>query len=301
MPNVWFNGHLIDEDDARVSIRDFGLLHAAGVFTTMRATAAGVIRIGDHLARLRNSCDALGIPLPYADEELADAATDLLRDEKLVDARLRLTVTRGEQQTLPTQEVGLKPNVFLTATAFEPYPKALYDAGMTVLAYEDLKLNPYDLQAGHKTLNYLSRFAALREATRRGANETLLFNVHNYLQSGAISNVFVVRGGTVLTPPTNEELRDEAVRKTTPYSKSNVLPGIARLAVLEAAALDSIKVERRALSVNDVLEADEVFLTNSVMGVMPVCRVERKAIGNEKPGPITTRLAATITQESQPR
>ena len=297
MPNVWLNGNLVDEAAASVSIRDFGLLHAAGAFTTMRAAGGRVLRIDAHVARLRDTCDTLAIPLVYTDAKLKEAADTLLSDLKLSDARLRLTVTRGEQHVSPQGDPLLKPNVFLTATAFEPYSSALYETGMTVLAYDELKLNPYDVQAGHKTIDYLSRFSALREAQRRGANEALLFNVHNYLQSGAMGNVFLVKDGKLLTPPTNVELRDEAVRAATPYPRANVLPGTTRGAIFAIAQRESINVERRGLTVSDLLAADEAFLTNSIMGVMPVCRIERKAIGDDKPGALTQRLATLLAQE----
>ena len=102
----------------------------------------------------------------------------------------------------------LSPTVFLTAAELEPYPEEYYRRRLTVVLLDEQKLNPYDVQAGHKTLNYFSRLSALREANRRGAGEALWFNVHNYLQSGSISNVFVVKDGVIVTPPTAVELRD---------------------------------------------------------------------------------------------
>ncbi|HEY0008475.1 MAG TPA: aminotransferase class IV, partial [Tepidisphaeraceae bacterium] len=219
---------------------------------------------------------------------------ELLERNELTDARLRLTITRGVTQIDPLHGARIEPTTFLTAGPFEPYPQEFYIKGLTAIALDEQKLNPYDLQAGHKTLNYFSRLHALREANRRGAGEALWFNVHNFLQCGCISNVFLVKNNVLLTPPTNEDLQDEAVKAKTPYPRSNVLPGTTRAAVLELAAERQIEVQRRALTVNDLLEADEVFVTNSVMNVMPVCRIERKAIGNDKPGPITTQLSTAL-------
>jgi branched-subunit amino acid aminotransferase/4-amino-4-deoxychorismate lyase len=162
---------------------------------------------------------------------------------------------------------------------------------LTVILLDDQKLNPYDLQAGHKTLNYFSRLAALREANRRGAGEALWFNVHNYLQSGSISNVFVVKNGALFTPPTRVEMRDKDVAAATTYPKSAVLPGVTRGAALDIAKAEGISVRLQSIDVNQILDADEVFLTNSIMQVMPVCRIERKAIGNDEPGPVTKKLA----------
>jgi branched-chain amino acid aminotransferase len=292
MSSVWINGNFIDETAASISIRDTGLLHAAGVFTTMRSAAGRVFRIRDHLARIRQSCEALFIPLQFNDDVLADATNELLSRNQLSDARLRLTVTRGMATDDPVHGLRLEPTVFLTAATFEPYPAEYYQRGMTVILLDEQKLNPYDVQAGHKTLNYLSRLTALRAANQRRAGEALWFNVHNYLQSGSISNVFIVMDGKLLTPPTPREMQEPVVRDAMPYPRSNVLPGVTRGVIMEFAKEAGIDVQLAANDVNQLLSADEVFITNSIMGVMPVCRIERKVIGEDKPGQITRRLAA---------
>lgn len=291
MSSCWINGKIVDEQEATVSIRDTGLLHAAGVFTTMRAYSGKVFRLAEHMQRLRKSCQSLFIPLNYTDEQLRIAVDDLITANALGDARLRLTATRGTMMPDPLQGVRLDPNIFITAAPLEPYPAEYYRKGMTALAYDLQKLNPYDLQAGHKTLNYFSRFAALRYATGRGAGEAIWFNVHNYLQSGSISNVFIVKDGELRTPPTQAELEVDAVKKLTPYPISNVLPGITRQVVVELAQQNAIRVSFQALSIEDLLEADECFATNSVMEIMPVCRIERRALGQDKPGDLTQKLA----------
>ena len=304
MPEAWINGSFVDEAAASVSIRDSGFLHAAGAFTTMRGYGGRVFRVERHLARLRGSCEALFVPLQYKDADLVNATEELLRRNDLKDARLRMTVTRGAAEHDPLHGMRLTPTVLLTASALEPYPLEFYERGMTVMLLDEQKLNPYDMQAGHKTLNYFSRLAALREANRRGAGEALWFNVHNYLQGGSVTNVFLVKGDALVTPPTPEELRDAAVAESTPYARSNVLPGVTRGAVIELATDAGIEVRRSAVDVNQLLEADEVFLTNSAMGVMPVARIERKAIAADRPGPVTVHLAelyASLVERSAAR
>jgi branched-chain amino acid aminotransferase len=297
MSHVWLNGSFVDEAEASVSLRDTGLLHAAGVFTTMRSYGGRVFRLADHLRRLRDSCEGLFVPLPHKDEVLARAAAELLERNELAAARLRLTVTRGSATQDPLHGLRLEPTVFLTASQLEPYPEEYYQRGLTVLLLDEQKLNPYDLQAGHKTLNYFSRLSALREANRRGAGEALWFNVHNYLQSGSTSNAFVVKDGVLVTPPTAVELRDPAVAAATAYPKAAVLPGVTRGVVTELARAAGIEVRTRSIDVNELLEGDEVFLTNSVMGVMPVCRLEQKTIGTGEPGPVTRQLAEDYAAE----
>ncbi len=294
MPQVWIDGHFLEENLATLSIRDTGILHAAGVFTTLRAYSAGsaarIFRLDQHLLRVRNSCEALFIPLHHKDEALAEAANELLARNNLVEARLRITVTRGAARHDPLHGLHLEPTTFITAAALEPYPEDFYQRGMTVIALDDQKLNPYDIQAGHKTLNYFSRLAALRSANQRDAGEALWFNVHNYLQSGSISNVFIAKDHVLITPPTPDEMQDPAVRADVAYSRSAVLPGITRRTVLELAATLQLPIKLASATITDVLEADEVFLSNSIMQIMPVCRIERSPIGNDRPGPITLQL-----------
>ena len=288
---IWINGQVLDDDDARISPRDLGLLHAAGVFTTMRASQRRVWRLDQHLQRLRASCEALAIPLTYADTDLSAACDALLDAASLDDARLRLTVTRGVSRHEPDRGTIVEPTVLLSADPRSGYPDALYEAGMTVTLLDQWKLNPYDPQAGHKTLDYLSRFAALHHAHERGAHEAIWFNVHNYAQCASMGNLFLVSAGKLRTAPTQAELdASESLRNHVPYPRSSVLPGTTRGFILESSAAMGIEVELGAIDVNQLLEADEVFLTNSMMLVMPVCRIERHEVGPGKPGELTQRL-----------
>jgi branched-chain amino acid aminotransferase len=299
MAKVWLNAQLVDDAQASVSVRDYGLLHAAGVFTTLRVYGGRPFRLADHLARLRGSCEALLSPLQYTNDELTAGISALLKANGLQEARMRITVTRGEMVHDPESETGtrLAANVFITATTLEPYPQSYYDRGLTVIACDQQKLNPYDIQAGHKTVDYFSRFAGLRDAVSRGAGEALWFNVHNYLQSGTVGNVFLVTKGTLQTPPTQDDLADDAIRERTPYPRSNVLPGVTRKLVLEMARKNNIPVEIGAITIQQVLDAEELFLTNSIMEVMPICRIERKPVGAERPGDLTRRISALYRKE----
>jgi branched-chain amino acid aminotransferase len=164
------------------------------------------------------------------------------------------------------------------------------------LINDEIKLNPFDMPAGQNTLIYCSRGGGLRAGGRGGAGEALWFNVHNYLQSASVANVFVVKGGAIVTPPTAEELRDPAVAAACPYSRSNVLPGVMRGAVMDVARSNGMEVRVGAMTVNDVLEADEVFLTNSIMRVMPVGRVEKHVVGDGNPGVVTRRVMDGVNE-----
>ncbi len=290
MAHCWVNGQLIDENAATISLNDTGLLHGAGLFTTMRAYHGVVYRIADHLRRLRSSCETLMIPLAWKDEDLIAAVNALLKANALGDARLRLTVTRG-RMIHDAEQIRLAPTAFLTAVPLQPYPKDHYEKGITATVCDRFKLNPFDILAGHKALDYVGRFAALNDARQIGATEAIWFNVYNYLQAGSISNIFIVRSATLYTPPTPADLNDQQIAQRTPYSRSNVLPGVARQTVMEIAQRQDVPVIIGPLTINDLLSADECFVTNSIMEVMPVCRIERKGIGKEQPGDLTRRIS----------
>lgn len=269
---VFFNDRLVPAEEARVSIYDGGLLHGVGLFETMRSYGGKVFRLADHLDRLYNSAQELGINVTQKRQELPGWIEVLLETNGLQDSRLRLTLTQGGiKNTDPDNPC---PSVmFITASEMVGYPPEYYRRGMTVIV-SDFKQNPKDPTGKHKTTNYLSRLLALQQAQQKQAGEALWFTVHNQLAEGCVSNVFLVAGGKLLTPPVD-----------TP-----VLPGIARKAVLELAGENGIECEEKELFIKDLLSAREVFLTNSIMELMPVCRVERHAVGKDKPGPIFQKL-----------
>jgi branched-subunit amino acid aminotransferase/4-amino-4-deoxychorismate lyase len=265
-----FNGRLVEPASAVLPAGDFGLLYGIGLFTTMRARGGRVFRLPAHLARLLGSAAALNLPLVR--EQLPDArrVERLLEANELTEARLRLTVTGG---TRDGEQV--RHNVLLTAVPAEPYPESYYADGVTACICPQVQ-DGSDPLAGHKTTCCWPRLMALHEAQRRGCAEALWFDRTGRLAEGSISNVFVVTAGTVQTPPPD-----------TP-----VLPGITRSVVGDLCAREGWAWRETALTITDVLDADECFITNCIMGIVPVVRVEKRAIGAEKPGVLTRRLMA---------
>jgi len=268
---VYLNDGLVSAEKAKVSAYDAGLLHGVGLFETMRSYGGRVFRLADHLERLFQSAGALGLSITQSRERMADAVNEVLRANGLSEARIRLTVTRGS--ILAAAEGSPASTLLVTASAMAGYPAEYYQKGMMVLI-SPYKQNPDDPVAGHKTINYFPRLLALQQAQRAGAGEALWFTTGNRLAEGCISNVFLVKEGKLSTPPLD----------------APVLPGIARKAVLELAQAEGIECRERELSIQDLLQAEEVFLTNSIMELMPVCRVERHPVGTEKPGEVYQRL-----------
>lgn len=302
MSKLWLNGSLLDADVARISPSDLGLLHAAGAFTTLRARRGEAWQLDRHLRRLRDTCTALSIPLSYTDDDLRSAIADVLHANSLASARLRLTVTRGTTRDDPERGLIVEPTVLLTAQELQPYPRELYERGMTVLLLDDWKLNPFDPHAGHKTLNYFPRLSAMQRAREHGAQEAIWFNTYNQAQSGSLSNLLLVRDGAIVTPPAQAELdADAALRERTKCPRSNVLPGTTRAALLDLARDLRIVDRIEPVDINALLEAQEVLLCNSIMLLMPVVRIERHEVGTGKPGPIFQKLSEALRAEADSR
>jgi branched-chain amino acid aminotransferase len=291
---VMLNGQLTPYEAAWVPAGDAGLLHGAGVFETMRARQGKVFRLRQHLERMTRSAQALAIAFALEEEQLREMVAELLDANDMTDARLRLTVTRGDVHAATAEEPVPPVTLLLTATAFAAYPAELYEKGMTVVVSAS-KQNPENPTTGHKVTSYFDRLLALREAQLMGAGEALWFTAGtNYLAEGCISNVFLVdKEGILCTPPL-----------MVPVSTGNperrlCLPGVTRQVVLEAATAAGILPHERMLTINDVLGAREVFLTNAIMGVMPVTRVESHEVGEGKVGAMTTLLRGALEAELQ--
>ena len=266
---IYHNGEFQPASDARLSVSDGGLLHGAGVFETMRAGGGRVFRLDQHLARIKRSITALIRPVEGDALPDAEVFSELLRRNELDEARLRLTVTSGAT----TGEDESPLTVLATAAPLQEYPDEFFSRGIAVMLCP-FRQSPSDPIAGHKTTAYLPRLLGLRAAGQAQCIEALWFTTENRLAEGCISNVFIVSKGVLRTPPLE-----------TP-----VLPGIARACVLELAAARELETREEPLTINELLDADEVFLTNTIMRVMPVIRVERKDIAAGKVGPITQRL-----------
>lgn len=278
---VWLNGRLVDAAEAAVGVEDAGLQHAVGLFETMAARDGRVFRLDEHLARMAGSAKALGLALP--DEAALRAAVDgAVADAGLPRARVRLTVTPGSVSLLRGEGQAATPTVLCVATEAVVYDQAYYDKGVTVTVAGPLA-NPFDPMQGHKTLAYWGRLRTLRDAAARGAAEAIWLSVTNHLASGSVSNVLLVKDGTLLTP----FARGEEVEGALP---APVLPGVTRAAMLALAEQAGIEVKRRMLTIHDLLDADEVMLTNSSWGVLPVTKVEGKWIASGQPGTVTLQL-----------
>lgn len=285
---VWLNGVLVSMEEARVSLFDAGIQHGVGVFTTMCFSNGRVFRLDQHLDRIKSSATELNLLAVLELAPLARAVAHTIASSGLTSGRLRLTITGGDMMLSASNarsgQVRHDPTIAIVAQPPTSYPDAIFRDGVRV-RIADARLNQADPFAGHKTLWYWPRLKELQAAALAQCSESLYFNLSNRLVSGAVSNVFLVDEAGIRTPAIRGELRGSA------SDASAVLPGVTRSAIIEIAAAHGLKVEASPdMTVNELLSAREVFLTNSSWGVLPVTAVEATAIGSGTAGKVTALL-----------
>lgn len=280
---MFLNGRWLPADQARVSVADQGFLYGAGLFETMLVRRGRVPLVGLHLRRLAEGAAALGIALPMPMTALEAAVVEAVERNGLEDGALRLTLTAGVQgedtpRARPGEETaadGGAPTLLIAVRRGRPYAQALYDRGFTAV-WAAARRNHLSPLAGRKTTSYLESLLARREARAAGADEALFLNVSGCLAEGAASNVFWVADGRIHTPS----------------PACGALPGVARAVVLELARAGGMACAEGEYPGEALAGAAEAFLTNALMGVMPLVRLEGRPIGDGRPGRVTARLRA---------
>lgn len=336
MATVFLNGRFFgsDEAPAMVSVFDAGLQHAVALFETMQggcvrgggtaveddpeSRGAWVRDLDEHLERLHTSARELGLASVLHTGPLGEAVLRTVARSGLPLARVRLTITGGDlnllNRPMPGGESGAggpprqDPTVLVTATPATRYPAAMIEKGVPA-SVAQTRVSPLHATEGHKTSAYWWRLRELQLAAGRGAGESLVFSTGGHLVGGCVSNAIVVKGQELITPIARGE-EAMVAREATDAERvsgvesgkskawpSPVLPGITRQWALHAAEGRGMTVRRRMVSVDDVLAADELFLTNSSWGVLPVVMVESSTIGSGEPGPLTKALTAEWAAE----
>lgn len=269
---VYLNGSLTPASSAAIHIADPGFLHGASVFTTMRAHKGVVFHFERHLERLGETVRLLDVRADATTGRLVEGMYRVLDANELTEARCRITLSPGPPQGPPTTLISAEP--------LPDYPAEWYTKGIGVIVTA-LKQAVGDPTFGYKTGCYFPRILARQEAAAKGAEDALWFTTDNRLAESCFSNVFLVRDGEVFTPP-----------RDTP-----VLPGVVRDAVRELCpSLDVSAHDDVQLTVDDMLSADEMFLTSSCMGVRPVVRIEKHVVGDGVPGKVTKKILAAYNE-----
>jgi branched-chain amino acid aminotransferase len=272
---IYLNGRLIPRSRAKLSPFDHGFLYGYGLFETMRAYQGHIFRLDRHLARLRRSAQSLGLANRLAAFDLKAACTKTLDANKLKDARVRLTVSAGEGDMTPDPGTCPSPTVLISVQHLAPLPPEKYETGFKA-ALSSMRRNSQSPLSRLKSTCYMENILARMAARAAGCDEAILLNEQDYLAEGSTTNIFLVSNGALITPSL----------------ESGVLRGITREAVLEIARTSDITTLERQVELKELIEAEETFVTNSILELMPLTWFEGKPIGPGKPGQLTKELLA---------
>lgn len=276
--HVWVDGRLLSARTAHLSAFDRGFQLGDGVFETLRARGGHAAELREHLARLRRSADGLAIALPAdLEERLARGLAELLAAEGLAgpdgDASVRITVSRGaflERGLLPAGRSAA--TLVVQAWPVSPPVAGLLERGLHVVI-SAVRRDPESPLAALKTTSRADYVFARLEARRKGADDALFLTVDGFLSEATTANVFLLRAGELATPAL----------------ACAILPGTTREWILRWATRVGLRPAETWLTVRDLAEADEAFLSSSVAGILPVTRLDGQPIGDGRPGPWTLR------------
>ena len=261
---VWLDGCLVDQDRAVVSVFDHGLTVGDAVFETIAVRAGHPITVTRHLLRLQRSARFVGLEAPGV-QEMLTAVADTVRANSLTDAVVRVLVTSGPG---PLGSVRGGRHV-TTAVLAGPYPGWADTADVVVVPWPR---NERSALAGVKTTSYAENVVALAEARSRGGSEAIFANTAGALCEGSGSNVFLVLGGVLVTPPLS----------------AGCLAGVSRAVVIE---LLGTPVEERDVPVSALADAEEAFLTSATRYVQPIRSVDGESLP-ACPGRVTELVAS---------
>ena len=274
---VYLNGALVAREDARIAVMDYGFLYGYGLFETMRAYEGKVFRLERHLDRLAGSAETLGIAMDKS--VLGSAVMDTLHANGLSDARIRMTVSIGEGSAVPDTTTCGRPTVLVVAAEYRPFPSEVYEKGFRAVV-SSVRRNSQSPISAMKTLSYMESMLARQEARAAGVDEAICLNEEGLVAEASMSNIFIVVDGILKTPGIS----------------SGILPGVTREAVLELAKGSKIPALEGDITLDELLQADEAFLTNSVIEVMPLTEVDGEPIGSGAPGQVTWKLTAAYEE-----
>lgn len=271
---IWLDGKLVDKSDAKVSVFDHGLLYGDGVFEGIRFYQGRVFRLEDHIKRLFMSARAIVLKMIWTEEEVCRYVCETIAANGLRDGYVRLVVTRGEGGLGLNPYLCDTPSMFIIAGTITLYPEEHYTKGLELVTCSTRRPTPGSLSPQVKSLNYLNNVMAKVEAIKGGAVEGLMLNEQGYVAECTGDNIFIIKDGTVLTPPISD----------------GALDGITRQVIFELCASLGIPMRAQTLTRYDIFTADECFLTGTAAEVIPVVGLDTRAIGSGQPGPVTNRI-----------
>jgi branched-chain amino acid aminotransferase len=262
---IYLNGKLVPEKKALVSVFDHGFLYGDGIYETLRAYKGTVFMIDEHIERLFRSASMIGLVLPQGHDGIKKVVYQTIKANKHKEAYVRITVSRGPGPLGLDPALCPEPTFVIISKKFTDYPGSYYQKGVNITIVNTRRNYKKALDPKIKSLNFLNNILAKRESIEKGAYEAIMLNHRGYIAEGTISNIFFLKKNVLCTPATGV----------------GILDGITRRLILDAARKLGIKVNEGRFRPEDVYSADEVFISNTTMEVMPVSEIDDKKAGTK--------------------
>lgn len=271
---VFIDGKYYPKSQAKISVYDHGFLYGDGVFEGIRVYSNNVFKLREHIDRLYSSARAIMLEIPMKKGEMINAVVETLKKNNLADAYIRLVVSRGAGDLGLDPRKCSKPTIIIITDRIKLHDGNTKKEGLTAII-SWVKRDPVDATTHEvKSLNYLNSILAKIEANNASVDEAICLNKEGFVCEGVAENIFVVFDGVILTPPTS----------------TGALRGITRNVVINIAQKLGYTVTKKEITPADLFLADEVFFTGTAAEVVPVKEINKRKIGDGKPGPITRRL-----------
>ena len=277
---IYIDGEFLPKAEAKVSVFDHGLLYGDGVFEGIRSYNGRVFKLDEHLERLYDSAKSIMLQMPIPIETMKETVLETLRRNHLTEAYIRLIITRGVGDLGLDPDKCPKPSIIIIADKIVLYPQKFYEDGLEIVTAAVRRNYAEAINPRIKSLNYLNNILAKIEGKQAGAEEVLMLNAEGYVVECSGDNIFWIKNETLVTPPVH----------------IGILEGVTRNSVINLARDAGIHVEERVFTRHDLYIADECFLTGTAAEVIPVVKIDRRAIGDGQPGKITQRLISAFRQ-----
>ncbi|RAL26064.1 branched-chain-amino-acid transaminase [Thermoflavimicrobium daqui] len=282
---VYINGNFVPRSQATVSVFDHGFLYGDGIFEGIRSYEGNVFCLREHIKRLYESAKSILLDIPMTPKEMEEAIVETLQRNSLANAYIRVIVSRGNGDLGLDPRSCIHPNVIIIAEALAIFPKEFYEKGLRIATVPTRRNIPDALNPKIKSLNYLNNILIKLEATQAGVFEALTLTQDGYVCEGSGDNVFIVKNGKIITPPTY----------------LGALEGITRNIVIELCENLGIPCKEEPFTRHDVYVADEIFLTGTAAEMIPVIEVDSRIIGEGKPGPVTKQIITEFRKQTKVR
>jgi branched-chain amino acid aminotransferase len=272
---IWFGDEIVPVAEARVSVFDHGLLYGDGVFEGIRIYNGKIFKEQEHIKRFFESAKAIRLELPMTAEELSDAMRRTMAANRIRgDGYIRLVATRGIGLLGISIAHTACPTIIIIADKIALYPAEVYERGLRCIVSSITRNHTNSTSPRVKSLNYLNNVMAKLEARDCGADEAIMLNTFGNVAECTGDNFFMIRDGVMYTPPASE----------------GILEGVTRGVVMELGRRRGIDVQEKVLVRHDLHVADECFATGTAAEIVPIVEINKRLVGDGKPGPITKQL-----------